>query len=171
VFGAWCSLGGAGTVARITSSRITLSVSIAYVLAAFGLTLTWYFPDQLGGLVPKRIEQWIYPISKGDLDILRFVHFIALAAITVYFVPGDAPGLKSPWLRPMIVCGQHSLEIFCLSIFLAFSGYFVLTELAAGIGGHFLIGILGILIMIAVARMLSWYKHSVGKNVNADFVG
>ena len=165
------ALAAPGRSSRITSSRITLSVTIAYVLAAFGLTLTWYFPDQLGGLVPKRIEQWIYPISKGDLDILRFVHFIALAAITVYFVPGDAPGLKSPWLRPMIVCGQHSLEIFCLSIFLAFSGYFVLTELAAGIGGHFLIGILGILIMIAVARMLSWYKHSVGKNVNADFVG
>jgi hypothetical protein len=170
VFGAWCSLGGAESASRIVSSRITLSISIAYVLAAFLVTMTWYFP-QLSPLIPRQIEQWIYPISKTDFDVLRFVHFLALAAITVYFVPGDWPGLKSPWLRPLILCGQHSLEIFCLSIFLAFTGYFVLTELSAGIVLHFLVGILGCVIMSAVAWLLSTYKNSVEKNANADFVG
>ncbi|MDB5636591.1 MAG: putative rane protein of unknown function, partial [Bradyrhizobium sp.] len=112
VFGAWCALGGAKRMARTLSSPITLWISLAYVLAAFSVTLTWYFP-QLGYLMPHWLEQWIYPIDKTDLDVLRFVHFLALAVITVRFVPPGWPGLKSPWLRPMILCGQHSLEIFC----------------------------------------------------------
>ena len=45
---------------------------------------------------------------------------MALAVVTVRFIPIDWPGLKSRWLKPMILCGQHSLEIFCLGIFLSF---------------------------------------------------
>jgi hypothetical protein len=175
VFGAWCALGGAKRMARTLSSPITLWISLAYVLAAFSVTLTWYFP-QLGYLMPHWLEQWIYPIDKTDLDVLRFVHFLALAVITVRFVPPGWPGLKSPWLRPMILCGQHSLEIFCLGVFLAFAGYFVLIESSAGAGVHFLVGILGILIMSAVAWLNSWYKRTDGKSAsriggNADIAG
>ena len=35
--------------------------------------------------MPRRIEQWMYPIAKTDLDVLRFAHFLALAAVTVRF--------------------------------------------------------------------------------------
>ncbi len=65
---------------------------------AFFVTLTWHLP-QLKFLMPKLIEQWMYPITKTDLDVLRFAHFLALAAVTVRFLPKDWPGLKSPWLR------------------------------------------------------------------------
>ena len=82
--------------------------------------------------MPRRLEQWMYPINKTDLDVLRFAHFLALAAITVRFLPKDWPGLKSLWLRPLILCGQHSLEIFCLGVFLAFAGHFVLAEVSGG---------------------------------------
>ena len=30
--------------------------------------------------MPQRLEQWMYPINKTDLDVLRFAHFLALAA-------------------------------------------------------------------------------------------
>ena len=100
---------------------------------AFCVTLTWYVP-QLGHLMPRRLEQWMYPIDKTDLDVLRFAHFLALAALTVRFLPKDWPGLKSPWLRPLILCGQHSLEIFCLGVFLAFAGHFILAEVGGGAG-------------------------------------
>ena len=50
-------------------------ISFAYLFAAFCVTLTWYVP-QLSHLMPRRIEQWMYPINKTDLDVLRF----ALAA-------------------------------------------------------------------------------------------
>ena len=177
VFGAWCALGGARRLSGVLASRITFWVAVAYVLAAFGVTLTWYFPE-LGKLMPHRLEQFIYPIDKPDLDILRFVHFLALATITVRLVPKGWPPLESPLLRPMILCGQHSLVIFCLGVFLAFGGYFVLTELSAGIALHALAAMAGILIMTGVAWMATWYKRSdakmvakTGAIVNADIVG
>ena len=162
----------------ILSSRITLWISFAYLLAAFCVTLTWYFP-QLSYLMPRRLEQWMYPIDKTDLDVLRFAHFLALAALTVRFLPKDWPGLKSHWLRPLILCGQHSLEIFCLGVFLAFAGHFVLAEVSGGAAMHFLISISGILIMWAVAWVISWYKRVADKSAsrtkgatgNADMAG
>src|SRR5271156_5302178 len=178
VFGAWCAQGGAQRVSRILSSPITLWICFAYLLFSFLVTLTWYVP-QLSHFMPRRLEQWMYPISKTDLDVLRFAHFLALAAITVRFLPKDWPGLKSPWLRPLILCGQHSLEIFCLGVFLAFAGHFLLAELSGGTALHFIISISGILIMSAAAWLFSWYKHSADKSGskakatggNADLAG
>jgi hypothetical protein len=178
VFGAWCAQGGAQRMSRILSSPITLWISVAYLLFAFFVTLTWYFP-QLGHVIPRRLEQWMYPISKTDLDVLRFAHFLALAAVTVRFLPKDWVGLKSPWLRPLILCGQHSLEIFCLGVFLAFAGHFLLAEFSGGAGLHFVISICGILIMSGAAWLLSWYKQYADKSGsktkgtigNADMAG
>jgi hypothetical protein len=163
VFGAWCALGGARRMSRILASRVTMWISIAYLVAAFYVTLTWYVP-QLSQFMPKLLEQWMYPIDKADLDVLRFTHFLALAAITVRVLPRDWPGLKSPWLRPLILCGSHSLEIFCLGVFLAFAGHFILAEVAGGPALHALISLSGILIMWAMAWVISWYKRVADKS-------
>ena len=177
VFGAWCALGGAKRMSPILSSRITLWICIVYLLAAFCVTLTWYFP-QLGHVVPRRIEQWMYPIDKTDLDVLRFAHFLALAAVTVRFLPRDWPGLQSRWLKPMILCGQHSLEIFCLGVFLAFAGHFIMAEVGGGAALHALISVSGVLIMCGMAWVISWYKRVADKSAarkagggNADMTG
>ena len=178
VFGAWCALGGAKRMSRILASKITMGIAFAYLLFAFSITMTWYFP-KLTFLVPHRLGHWMYPIDKTDLDVLRFAHFLALAAITVRFLPKDWPGLKSPWLRPLILCGQHSLEIFCLGVFLAFAGYFILAEVSGGAAMHFAISISGIVIMSCAAWLFSWYKHVADKSAsrtkstggNADMAG
>ncbi|TFV74786.1 OpgC domain-containing protein [Bradyrhizobium frederickii] len=178
VFGAWCALGGARRMSRILASPVTMWISIAYLVAAFYVTLTWYVP-QLSQFMPKRIEQWMYPIDKTDLDVLRFTHFLALAALTVRFLPRDWPGLKSRWLRPLILCGQHSLEIFCLGVFLAFAGHFILAEVSGGAVMHALISLSGVLIMWGVAWVISWYKRVADKSGaktknavgNADLAG
>src|ERR1700754_320118 len=162
VFGAWCALGGAQRMSRILASRVTLWLSIAYLAFAFYVTMTWYIP-QLNGYLPRWIESWMYPINKTDLDVLRFLHFLALAAVTVRYLPKDWPGLKSPWLRPIILCGQHSLEIFCVGVFLAFAGHFILAESTGGAGLHFVISITGLVIMSGAAWLFSWYKTEVSK--------
>ena len=162
VFGAWCALGGAQRMSRVLASPVTLWIAFAYLLAAFCVTLTWYFP-QLEHVLPLWLERLIYPINKADLDILRFAHFVALAVVAVRLVPAGSPVLTSRWLWPMILCGQNSLEIFCLGVALGFTGYFVLTELAAGIVLHVLIGIAGVAIMSGGAWLLSWSKHNLDK--------
>jgi len=120
----------ATAVARAALAR-RAHVAIAYLLFAFAITLTWYI-EPLQRFVPGWLSDWMYPIDKTNLDVLRFAHFLALAAVTVRFVPRDWPLLKSPLLRPAILCGQHSLEIFCLGVFLAFAGQFIIGEWSGG---------------------------------------
>jgi hypothetical protein len=158
VFGAWCALGGAQRLAAALRSRVVLAIAIAYLVFAFAVTLTWYV-ESLRRFVPIWLSDWMYPIDKTNLDVLRFAHFLALAAVTVHFIPRDWPWLKSPYLRPAILCGQQSLEIFCLGVFLAFAGQFVISEWSGGPLIQSFISLVGILIMVATASLISWYKQ------------
>jgi hypothetical protein len=162
VFGAWCALGGAKRLGPALRSPIVMWLAIAYLLFAFGVTLTWYFP-RWGSLIPHWLADWMYPIDKTNLDVLRFAHFLALAALTVRFIPRDWPALHSPWLYPAILCGQHSLEIFCLGVFLAFAAHFVMVEFYGGVYMQVLLSVAGIAIMIATAMLFAWYKQMEGR--------
>ena len=163
VFGAWCALGGAKRLAPVLQSRAILAIAIAYLVFAFVIALTWYV-EPLGRLVPNWLSEWMYPIDKTNLDVLRFAHFLALAAVTVRFVPRDWPGLKWPILQPAIRCGQHSLEIFCLGVFLAFAGQFIIGEYSGGPLVQIAISLTGIIIMIGTANLISWYKVIEGRS-------
>ena len=177
VFGAWCALGGAEKLGGVLRSPIIVALAIAYLLFAFFITLTWHI-ESLDRFVPGWLAEWMYPIDKTNLDVLRFAHFLALAAVTVRFIPANWSGLKSPLLQPAIRCGQHSLEIFCLGVFLAFAGEFIIAESSGGPLTQAAVSVLGILIMIATANLISWYKSiegrspvSRGKPPDADLAG
>jgi hypothetical protein len=177
VFGAWCALRGAQRLRPVMQSRALLVAAIAYLLFAFAITLTWHV-ESLERFVPTWLADWMYPIDKTNLDVLRFAHFLALAAVTVRFLPRDWPGLKSPILRPAIVCGQHSLEVFCLGVFLAFAGQFIIAEASGGPLLQTAVSVLGIILMIATAYLISWYKAIEGrsplsrvKSPDADLAG
>jgi hypothetical protein len=163
VFGAWCAVGGAQWLSGLLRSRIVFALAVVYLLFAFFITLTWHF-ESLQAFVPNWLGEMIYPIDKTNLDVLRFAHFLALAAITVRFVSRDWRGLKWPILQPAIRCGQHSLEIFCLGVFLAFAGQFVISEWSGGPLVQTGISIAGILIMIATASLISWYRSMEGRS-------
>jgi hypothetical protein len=163
VFGAWCALGGAQKLGVVLRSNAVLAVAIAYLVFAFLVTLTWHV-ESLDRFVPGWLADWMYPIDKTNLDVLRFAHFLALAAVTVRFVPRHWPGLKSPILWPAIVCGQHSLEVFCLGVFLAFAGQFVIAESSGGPLLQTAISVLGIILMVATAYLVSWYKGIEGRS-------
>jgi hypothetical protein len=158
VFGAWCALGGAARLAPVLRSPVTMWLAIGYLVFAFGVTLTWYFP-RLSFLIPRWLGEWMYPIDKTNLDVLRFAHFLALAALTVRFIPRDWRVLQSRWLKPAIICGQHSLEIFCIGVFLAFAAHFLMVEFFGGSLMQILMSIAGILVMVGTATVISWYKR------------
>jgi OpgC protein len=81
-----------------------------------------------------------------------------MAAITIRFIPGDRPPLQWPVLRPIILCGQRSLAIFCLGIFLSLAGHFVMVEITNLIPMQFMISGTGIALMIAAAWFMTWYE-------------
>ncbi len=162
IFGAWCALGGARRLAPIIQSNVTVVVAILYLAFALVIALSWVVPEQT--IVPHWLEALIYPIDKTNLDPLRFAHFMALAALTVRFLPRDWPLLNSRALYPAILCGQHSLEIFCLGVFLAFAGHFALVEISGAFWMQVVISILGIAAMIGTAAMVTWYKDLEGRS-------
>jgi hypothetical protein len=160
VFGAWCGIGGPSRSGLTLRSNLLFWSAVAYLGFAFLIVLTWYFPA-LQAYVPRVLSEVMYPLDKTNLDILRFAHFVALAIVMVRLVPVDSAWLKS-WLAwPAIVCGQHSLEIFCLGVFLSFAGHFATVEISASILAQVLISLTGIAVMIASASVFSWYKKSI----------
>lgn len=165
-FGAWCALGGIDKIGRFLRSPFALALAAAYLVASFLVVMTWYFPAY-GHYVPKWLAEWMYPIDKTNLDVLRIAHFLALAVLTIRFVSPDWQGLHSPLLRPAILCGQHSLEIFCLGVFLAFAAHFVKMEISDGIAMQIFVSIAGIVVMVATAALISWYKHVEGRRPGA----
>jgi hypothetical protein len=105
-------------------------------------------------MVPKWMIKAIYPIDKSDLDMLRFTHFLALALVVARYLPRHWAPLTSKWLRPLILCGRHSLPIFCIGVFLSFGAHWVLVQYDSGIPAQIGVSIVGFALMVAIGWAL-----------------
>jgi len=153
VFAAWCGVGGVAKLIPLIRSRVALALAIAWIVFAFAIVMTWHIP-LLESLIPKWMIKAIYPIDKTDLDMLRFTHFLALATFVSLLISRKWKPLNSIWLRPMILCGQHSLPIFCISVLLSFSAHWILTQYTKGVWEQLAVSAAGILIMVGIAWSL-----------------
>jgi len=152
-FAAWCGIGGAAKIWPIIQSRAAFIIAIVWIAFAFLIVMSWHIAF-LDAMVPKWMIKLIYPIDKTDLDMLRFTHFLALATIVSRYVPRNWAALKSKWLRPLILCGQHSLPLFCFGVFLSFAAHWILTQYTKGVWEQLVVSIGGILVMVAIAWVL-----------------
>jgi hypothetical protein len=153
VFAAWCGSGEIAKIADVVWSRTAMTIAVLWLLFAFFIVMTWHV-HFLEALVPKWMIKVIYPIDKTDLDMLRFTHFLALATIVSYFVTHDWKPLASKWLHPLILCGRHSLPLFCLGVFLSFSAHWILTQYTKGTWEQLAVSAAGMLIMTGAAWLL-----------------
>jgi hypothetical protein len=171
--GAWCAVYGAERLSNVVRSPLAVGISAAYLVFAFLIVMSWYI-HAVSLYVPQRLADFIHPIDKTNLDVLRFAHFIALAIVVTWLLPRDAKMWKSRLLRPLALCGEHSLEIFCLGVFLSFTAHFIIIEVAGGIATQILLSAAGIMVMTATAAMLAWYKEMGARRqlpLNADIAG
>lgn len=153
VFAAWCGVGGVAKLQSIIQSRVALLLAVAWIVFAFLIVMTWHVAF-LDAMVPKWMIKAIYPIDKTDLDMLRFTHFLALALIVSRYLPRYWAPLASKWLRPVILCGQHSLPIFCFGVFLSFAAHWILMQYTRGVWEQLAVSAGGILVMIGLAWLL-----------------
>jgi hypothetical protein len=156
---------------RVVSGRVWL-IRAASVTAAFAaiINLTWtlhWLHDPFPGLLLRSL--WGYTIDKTDLAPLRLINFIALAVVLVRIVPQDSPFLRWRSMRPIILCGQNSLYIFCLGIVLSVLGQFMLAEVSHRIAMQLAISLLGVAAMIGTALVIAWYKSAVRRTAKAGF--
>ncbi len=163
---AWQAIFYTGAVLAVTAPRLAwidrfrwpISVLAAlYLLFAAFITLSWHY-NSLERLIPDWISRQLYPIDKTNLDILRFLHFMAMAWLVRLAVRPNARFLTWRLLTPIRRCGEHSLQIFCLGTFLALTGQIVVANFDESVSAQIAVSAAGILIMSVVAYVATWFK-------------
>jgi hypothetical protein len=155
---AWCGWRGLqGTIPWLTH-RWLLRVAAAVALTGFLIRCSWTVHG-LYDPFPALFSKTLWPVlSKTNLAPLRFANVLALAMLVAHVIPAQAAFLASRIAQPFILCGRHSLHIFCLGILLATVGRLVLNE---WFGGAFLQGAivaLGIAFMVGTAVVMEWFQ-------------
>jgi len=137
--------------------RILLPACGLYLAFALFIVFTWY-DERLAVAVPDALQRALYPIDKTNLDVLRLAHFLAAAYLVLRLI-GERPAwLAGRLARPLVLCGQHSLHIFCFGVFLSFTGHFVLQQVDDSIAMQIAVSAAGVATMVLLAWLLSWYK-------------
>lgn len=75
--------------------------------------------------------------AKSPLGPLRLLHFAALFYVVSAWLPARHSIFASLWLRPVVVCGQYSLSVFCVGVILSHVlGLWLLQEPLGSLGFH-----------------------------------
>lgn len=106
----------------------------------------------------------IYPVDKGNLDILRLLHFLALALLCWRWLPGNQSVLGASALRPLMRCGESSLAIYCLGVLLSFAGHAILALGWNNLVTQTLVSVAGIAILASAATLLARIDRTAGRH-------
>ena len=168
---AWQFLFITGAVLAHLAPRVQKLPSVAFhlmvtlFLASVIVRVSWTMHEMWQPIPPLLVEElsrlksfWPAADDKTNLSPLRLIAFFGLVVLVATRVPSTARFLASSMARPLVVCGQHSLEIFCLSILLSALGHFVLVEYSASIPVQLLVNALGIATMMISGQIMLWYK-------------
>jgi hypothetical protein len=109
-------------------------------------------------MFPAILIGQLWPVDKTDLAPIRLTHFLALAILVVRLVPPDARLLRSRLARPIVRCGQQSLQVFCLGILLSVLGYFLFAEWSDSLATQLIVNIAGVAVMIGAGEFITWYR-------------
>jgi hypothetical protein len=156
--GAWSGLGGAKTSRPILKSPMLFYFGIAYLMFALVMTMAERFPE-LGNMFPGWLFDPFNPNDKTNLAPYRVLHFIVAALLVTRCVSKDWRGLKWPIFKPVIRCGEQSLAVFCVGVFLSFVGHFALMISSGTVMAQILVSASGIAIMTFVAYYISWSRQ------------
>ena len=159
VFGAWRALGGGAKQSRVLlKSPIPIYLGIAYLVFALAMTMAGRFPA-FGAMFPPWLVDAFNPNDKTNLAPYRVLHFIVIAYLVARFVPKYWRGLEWPIFKPLIVCGEQSLAVFCVGVFLSFAGHFALMTSSGSLMAQVFVSAAGIAIMTLVAYCISWSRQ------------
>ena len=156
--GAW--LGWRGTRGPLPwlDRRWLFRLAAGFAVAAFVIRFSWTLHG-LNYLIPALASGkplWFF-LSKEDLGLLRFASVLAVALLVARLVAPQARFLAGRLAWPFVVCGRHSLHIFCLGILLSVISHLVLNEFFGGVLMQLAVSAAGVAIMIAVAALMEWF--------------
>jgi hypothetical protein len=163
---AWQVVFYSGAVMAVTAPRLVWMdrwrwpvsiLAFLYLCFAAFIALSWHY-NSLERLIPEWVARQIYPIDKTNVDILRFLHFLAIAWFVRLAIPPHAAFLRWRLFEPLRRCGEHSLQIFCVGTFLALSAEIVNAQFDESLLSQLFVSIAGIVIMTAFAYAATWFR-------------
>jgi hypothetical protein len=157
VFGAWFALGGAVESRSVIKSKVLLYFGLAYLIFSLIMTMAGRFPDY-GHMMPDWLFDVFNPNDKTNLAPYRVLHFVIIAFFVTRFVSKEWRGLQWKIFEPIIKCGQQSLAVFCVGVFLSFVGHFELMMSSGSLMAQIFVSSVGIALMTFVAYYISWSK-------------
>jgi hypothetical protein len=137
--------------------KLAVVITVAIGIISISWTIHGAY-DAFPGLLLRELSPLVE--DKSNLAPLRLVSFLALAVTTAHFVGQNSRFLRWRIARLIIRCGQHSLQVFCFGIVLSVLGYILLTFFRDDILTQLAIDLGGIVLMIGIAALLTWYKAS-----------
>ena len=126
----------------------------------FGLLLQfviWNHPD-IAARLPARLDRILLSVDKGGLHPFRLVSILSLVWAVARLVPANAGWLCGRWAAPFILCGQHSLPVFCSGIFLSFLGRLVMEE-TDGWWVQLAVNAVGALVLVGIGALSAYYRE------------
>ncbi|MBW7971191.1 OpgC domain-containing protein [Bradyrhizobium sp. BR 10289] len=138
----------------ILRSETLAASSVVYLVFSLLITLGWQV-HSIEAYVPGWLSRLIYPVDKSNLDILRLMHFMALALLCWRFLPSNLDILRARALRPLVQCGEYALVIYCVGVLLSFAGHAVLNLGWNSLVSQTLVTLAGLVIMSAIATLLA----------------
>lgn len=133
---------------------------IAAFIVLFGvllLWLVWPYPE-VEARVPAGAARILLLVDKEGLHPMRLLSIFALTWLVARAVPAGAHWLRKWPATPFVLCGQHSLPVFCAGIFLSF-----LARLAMEVQPDWTVqaavNVLGSIGLLAVGALAAWYRH------------
>jgi hypothetical protein len=158
MLGAWVALTGAKRARAILESPAFFWFGIAYLVFAFVMTMAGDFPE-----FAKLFPQWLFnafnPNDRPNLAPYRILHFIVLANFVTRWVPANWRGLQWPVFRPLIICGQQSLAVFCVGVFLSFAAHLALITSSGSLMEQVVVSVTGLALMTLVAYYITWSRQ------------
>jgi hypothetical protein len=157
VLGAVLGAGNTRHPGVVWLARVAYPAAIVVAAGALVLRLSWTIHG-IWDAVPGLLLRQLWPISKTNMSPIRLISFIAIVVLVGRWITPQAAFMRSPVARPLVRCGRHSLEIFCLSIILSALGHFLLSEFNSGVIMQIAVNAVGIAAMFLVAGMFDWYR-------------
>jgi hypothetical protein len=158
VFGAWFALGGARESQSVIKSKWLLIAGTLYLLFALVMTMAGRF-EAFGEMFPKWLYDAFNPNDKTFLAPYRVLHFVIIAFFVTRFVHKDWKGLEWKIFDPLIKCGQQSLQVFCVGVFLSFVAHFILLLSWGSFWAQLGVSLGGLAILTVVAYYGNWSKR------------
>ena len=132
--------------------------ALAIAAVAFAIKLSWTFHG-FWESVPDLFAHELWPTNKRNLSPIRLISFFALVMLAARWISPQASWMRTRLARPLVLCGRHSLEIFCLSILLSVLGHFLMSEINTGLIMQLGINVVGVAVLCLTAGMLDWYRQ------------